>query len=108
MALIIGVIDIDECGLSLSGSANRSYGKAGLCQRVREGGHGVKITLILAISCNGFVHVQLRRVPGTTGVMFTQFITGLINRLLPIAPGNAPKIFCGIISGAISILKLVI
>lgn len=66
------LIDSDECGLSLQ-SANRRYGKAYICNRVRGAGHyghGTKLTLIMAISCDGFMHVQLRDVAGNSTSLF--------------------------------------
>ena len=60
------LIDCDECAFYLQ-ICNRPYGKAFVCERVRETGvygHDLKFTLILAIDCHGFKHAQLLPVAG--------------------------------------------
>ena len=66
-------IDSDECAFFVQ-ICNRTLGKAYICQRVRQDGHyghDLKFTLILAVDCNGFKHVQLRPVAGTACNMFS-------------------------------------
>ena len=85
------LIDVDECGIKL-GTANRRYGKAALCRRVRERGnygHGVNHTLIMAIS-GAPTGGRWRRfgVAGTNIITFDDFIRYILASIGPGTPGN--------------------
>ena len=85
------LIDFDECGTKFR-KANRRYGKAALCRRVRERDnyrHGVNHTLIMAIigaptggRWRGF------GVAGTNIITIDDFIQYILASIRPGTPGN--------------------
>eukprot|EP00567_Pseudictyota_dubia_P014059 CAMPEP_0197436338 /NCGR_PEP_ID=MMETSP1175-20131217/3810_1 /TAXON_ID=1003142 /ORGANISM="Triceratium dubium, Strain CCMP147" /LENGTH=382 /DNA_ID=CAMNT_0042965605 /DNA_START=300 /DNA_END=1448 /DNA_ORIENTATION=- len=89
------IIDLDECGVFLE-SANRNFGKAAFCRRVREVGpygHSQKLNIMMAISGesgnpSASRWIEMWNSGGTTITRMVAFIQKILQDIGPGMPGH--------------------